>query len=287
MGMAAVIIPGLLFLCGLAPFGLGALLAQSSGFPLKGPVLAAGLVGVATLILAGLASRAVYAPQAGRWPPWTGLNQKGWERLTYVCLALAGVLGLLLQWVWQTGDLTIPLGTLGLLGGYFTFAPPLAWYRRGWGEIWGAVCFGLLPVFTGYYLQSRQLVSEILLYGVPLSLAAFNMFLVLGFPHPEQQEGAPPSSLAVRLGPMASGLVFTIINILMIAALVFCLLFPAASLRGQFWLWALIILALVNQELIKRRAYYQEARIRLLGWLCLALHLGMNLIFAVGLWGRL
>ena len=287
MGIAAVIIPGLLLWGGLAVFGLGALLARSSGFPVKWPVLAAGFIGVAALILAGFAGRAAYAPQAGRWPPWTGLDQKGWERLAYACLLLAGVLGLLLQWGWQTGDFTILLWTLGILGGYFTFGPPLAWYRRGWGEIWGSFCFGLLPVFTGYYLQSRHLVSEILLYGLPLSLAAFNLFLVLGFPNPEQEEGRTPSSLATRLGPVGAGLVFTIINILTIVGLVIYLLFPAASLRGQAWLWALVLLALVNQELIKRRAYYQAARIRLLGWLCLALYLGMILIFAVGLWGRL
>jgi len=287
MGIVAVFIPFLLLVCGLAPFGLGALLARSSGFPVRGPVLAAGLAAVAALILAGLASRAAYAPRAGRWPRWTGLDQQGWEFLAYACLALAGGLGLLLQWVWQTGDLTIPLGTLGILWGYFTFAPPLTWHRRGWGEIWGALCFGLLPVFTGYYLQSRHLVSEILLYGVPLSLAAFNLFLLMGFPHPEQEEGKPPASLAARLGPVGAALIFTIINILMIAALIFCLLFPAAILRGQTWLWALVLLALANQELMKRRAYYQETRIRLLCWLCLTLHLGMNLIFGVGLWGRL
>jgi len=64
-------------------------------------------------------------------------------------------------------------------------------------------------------------------------------------------------------------------------------LFPAASHWSRPWLWALIGLALINQELIKRRGYYQEARLQLLCTLTLALHLGMCLIYALGLWGRL
>jgi len=285
--MTTAMMASLLLVCGVAPFGLGALLVLSSGFPVKGPVLAVGLAAVAVLILAGLCSRAAYALPEGRWPFREGLDRDSWRRLAYVCLALAGTLGLLLQWVWQTGDLTIPLGALGILGGYFSFAPPLAWQRRGWGEVWGALCFGLVPVFAGYYLQSRHLVSEIVFYGLPLTLGAFNLFLLLGFPAPGQEDDARDLSLAGRLGPVRAALLYTIINILTVAVLVFCLLFPAVRLWGHNWLWALILLALVNQELVKRRGYYQEARIRLLGQLSLALLLGMNLVFALGLWGRL
>jgi 1,4-dihydroxy-2-naphthoate octaprenyltransferase len=190
-----------------------------------------------------------------------------------------------LQTVWQTGDLTIPLATLGILGGYYNFAPPLAWYRRGWGEFWAALCFGLLPVLTGFYLPGRHLISEILLYGLPLSLAAFNLFLVLGFPEPGEERER--FSLASRLSPAGTGLLYTIINILVILCLVFNLFFPVASHWSRPWLWVLIALAVINQELIKRRAYYQAARLELLGCLTLTLHLGMSLLFALGLWGRL
>jgi 1,4-dihydroxy-2-naphthoate octaprenyltransferase len=190
-----------------------------------------------------------------------------------------------LQWLWHTGDFTIPLGVLGIFCGYFIFAPPLTWHRRGLGEFWGGLCFGLLPVLTGYYLLAGYLISEIPLYGIPLSLAAFNLLLLLGFPRPDQE--AAGLSLAARLGPVGAGLLYTIINILVIAGLLICLFFPAASNLGHSWLWALIILALINQELVKRRAYYQEARIQLLGFSTLALLLGMNLVFALGLWGRL
>jgi 1,4-dihydroxy-2-naphthoate octaprenyltransferase len=285
MHIAAVLFPVLLLVAALAPYGLGVLLAAASGFTPQGQILVAATLSLAALALAGLASREAYAPQLGPWPLWEELPRQTWRRLAYACLILAGVLGILLQWLWHTGDFTIPLGALGIFCGYFIFAPPLAWHRRGLGEFWGGLCFGLLPLLTGYYLLAGYLISEIPLYGIPLSLTAFNLLLLLGFPRPGEE--ADSLSLAARLGPVGTGLFYTIVNILVIIGLAICLFFPAASNFGHVWLWALIILALVNQELIKRRAYYQEARIRLLCFSTLALLLGMDLIFGLGLWGRL
>jgi 1,4-dihydroxy-2-naphthoate octaprenyltransferase len=285
MALAAALFPLLLLIAALAPFGLGVLLARASGFPAGEQVLAMEGLAWAALVLATLASREAYAPQIGRWPHWTGWDQEAWRRLAYVCLALAVGLALLLQGVWRTGDFTIPLAGLGILGGYFIFAPPLAWGRRGWGEFWAGLCLGLLPVLTGFYLQSGHLSSEVLFYGIPLSLAGFNLCLVLGFPEPGQE--VESTTLAIRLGPVGAAFLYTIINILVVLSLIIGVFFPAASHFGQSWLWALIVLAMVNQELIKRRAYYQEARIRLLCLLNVALHLGMSVVFGLGLWGRL
>lgn len=287
MASATALFPLLSLVAALAPFGLGVLLAAASGFAAPGPALAAELLAVSLLTMAGLASREAYAPHTGQCPSWAGLPRESWRRIAYACLTLAGLLVVLLQWCWQTGDFTIPLAAVGTLGGYFIFAPPLAWHRRGLGELWGGFCFGLLPVLAGFYLQSRHLISETLLYGAPLSLAAFNLFVLLGFPEPGAEPEPEPFSLAARLGPVAAALVYTLINILVVLGLVINLFFPAASHLGQPWLWALIGLALVNQELIKRRAYYQAARLRLLCFSTLALHLGMCLIFGLGLWGRL
>jgi hypothetical protein len=287
MALAAALFPFLLLIAALAPFGLGVLLASASGFPAGRPVLALETLVVVALFLAALAAREAYAPQVGRWPRWPGVDRETWGRLAYACLILAGGLALVLQLVWQTGDFTLPLAGAGVLAGYFIFAPPLAWTRRGWGEFWGGLCFGLLPVLSGYYLQSQYVISEILLYGLPLSLAAFNVLLVLGYPVPGEEAEPKPLTLAARLGPVGAALLYTIINILVVLGLLVALYFPAVRAFGQSWLWALIVLALVNQELVKRRAYYQESRLQLLCFLTLGLHLGMCLIFGMGLWWRL
>lgn len=285
--MGGLLSPLSFLLTGLTPFVVGTLLAGVAGFEVRLKILGAGALAVAALILAAGASRQAFSPGAGRWPTWGSRSLVGAGRLAYGSLTLAAFLGLLLQFGWHTGDLTIPLGGLGILGGYFYFAPPLAWQRRGWGEAVGGLCFGLLSVVTGFYLQCGHLVSEVLLYGLPLTFAGFNLFLIYGFHNPEEE--APPQrhSLAERLGPAAGALLYTLVNILTIIGLGFCFFFPPSPLPLRDGLWLVALLALVNQELIKRKFYRQESRLKLLGRLTLTLHLSMGLTFTLMLWQRL
>ena len=274
-------------LAGLAPFAAGTLLAVVSGFPLRWVVFFFGLVGVAALIKAAFAARDLFAPGLGRCPAWLALPPAEVRHLAYICLIVAAVSGLVLQVFLRTGELTIPLGGLGVLGGYFYFAPPLKWGRRGLGEAAGAFCFGLLPVAGGLYLQCGHLLTEVLFYGLPLSCAAFNLFLIYGFPGPAAAAAAPDRfGLASRLGPVGGAMLYTIFNILTILGLVAILLFPASALPWRAGLWPLLILAVVNQELVKRKAYLEEGRLQRLCRLTLALHLGMGLMFVWMLWQR-
>ncbi|MDP3182610.1 MAG: prenyltransferase [Desulfobaccales bacterium] len=285
--LAGLLSPLSLLLAGLIPFLVGTLLAGVAGFEVRLKIVGAGALAVAALILAAGASRQAFSPGAGRWPTWGSRSLVGAGRLAYGSLTLAAFLGLLLQFGWHTGDLTIPLGGLGILGGYFYFAPPLAWHRRGWGEAVGGLCFGLLPVVSGFYLQCGHLVTEVLLYGLPLTFAAFNLFLLQGFPNPQQEAQPQRHNLAEILGPAAGALIYTLVNILTITGLVFCLFLPPSPLPLRGGLWLLLLLAIVNQELIKRKAYRQESRLKLLGRLTLTLHLSMGLMFTLMLWRRL
>jgi len=265
------------WLAGLLPFWIGALLAGVAGFPVSRPVVILGTLAVSALILAGAAAKDAFPTPTHC--PGLDLPPETAGKLAYGALALAGFLGLLLQLVWHTGDLTLPLGGLGALGGYFSFAPPLNWRRRGWGEAVGGLCFGLLPLAAGFYLQCGHLVTEVVVYGLTLTFGAFNVFLVHGFPYPG--EAAGPQGLAARVRPAAGALIFTLANILTIGGLVFLLLFPANPLPFRWTLWLLLGLAVVNQELVKRRAYLQEARLRLLNRLTLTLQVGLGLVFLV------
>ena len=87
--------------------------------------------------------------------------------------------------------------------------------------------------------------------------------------------------------PATAALIFTISNIFTIIGLALILIFPAATLPWRFGLWPLLILAVINQELIKRKAYRDEGRLKLLGRLTLTLHVGMGLVFVLMLWQRL
>lgn len=283
-----------MLLAGCLPFWAGTQLAIVSGYPLRLWVLLAGTLAVAALILAAAAAREIFALGAGLYPAWRLGFFKGWtgedaspaSRVAYACLGLAALMGLVLQFLGRTGDLTIPLGALGVLGGYFSFAPPLAWHRRGLGEAAGGICFGLLPMLTGFYLQSGYWVAEELLYGLPLTFAGFNLFLIYGFPAP-QEEAPRRHSLVARWGPVPAALFYTAANMLIMLLLVGLFYFPASPLPFRALIWSLLLLALVNQELLKRRAYRETARLRLLCRLSLALHLGMGVVFCLMLWQRL
>ena len=293
-----VIAPLPLLVAGCLPFWAGSLLSEVSGYPLRPGVLLGGTLGVVALVLAAFAGRESFAPGAGRYPAWRLDLFQGSQGLAYACLGTAALLGLLLQFCYRTGDLTIPLGALGILGGYFSFARPLCWYRRGLGEVSGALCFGLLPVATGFYLQCGHLVTEVLLYGLPLTWAGFNLFLGYGFPDikgkkdkkdkkaPRGEAAAAPG-LAARLGPVTAALLYTAGNLLVILGLLAIFFFPASPLPWRAGLWPLLFLAAVNQEMLKRRAYQEESRLRWLCRLSLALHLGMGAVFNLMLWQRL
>jgi 1,4-dihydroxy-2-naphthoate octaprenyltransferase len=280
------LIPPLPFLlAGCLPLWVGTLLAGVSGLPMRSGVLGAGTLAVAALILAAFGARETFCPGVGRCPAWSISFTRQPRVAAYGALGAAALIGLALQFGWRTGVFTIPLGTLGILGGYFSFAPPLAWHRRGLGEAAGALCFGLLPVATGLYLQCSQLLTEILLYGLPLTFTGFNMFLLYGFPSPSA--AAPPRNLAARVQPLTAALLYTVFNILTILGLVLILIFPASVLPWRFGLVPLTILAVVNQELIKRKVYLREGRLQLLTRLTLLLHVGMGVVFVMMLWQRL
>jgi 1,4-dihydroxy-2-naphthoate octaprenyltransferase len=292
--VASYLAPLPLLLAGGLPFWAGTLLAMVSGYPLRPWVLLAGALALAALVLAAAAAREIMAPGAGRYPAWRLGFFKGWTGadgrptylVAYILLGLAALMGLILQFLGHTGVLTIPLGALGVLGGYFSFAPPLAWRRRGWGEAAGGLCFGLLPVVAGFYLQTGYWVAEELFYGLPLTFAGFNLFLVYGLPE-TQEEPPPRHSLAARWGPVPAALIYTVGNVLIMLLLVGLFFFPASPLPFRALIWPLLLLAVVNQELLKRRAYRQTARLRLLCRLSLALHLGMGAVFCLMLWQRL
>ncbi len=272
-------------LAGCLPLWIGALLAGVSGLPVRPGVLGASTLAVAALILAAFDAREIFSPGVGRCPAWSFRTARPSQTATYGALAVVALMGLALQFGWRTGAFTIPLGVLGILGGYFSFAPPLAWHRRGLGEVAGALCFGLLPVATGLYLQCSQLLTELVFYGLPLTFTGFNLFLVYGFPDPGDE--AKLRTLAARVQPLTAALLYTIFNVLTILVLMVILIFPASALPWRFGLVPLAILAIVNQELIKRKAYLQERRLQLVARLTLTLHVGMGLVFVMMLWQRL
>ena len=136
---------------------------------------------VVALVLVAFAAREVFCPEAGRCPAWRLTSARQPEIPAYTALAVAAVLGFALQfgcvphhspspWApWASWEAISPL--------------PRPW--PGIAGVWrsaGRPLLRLLPVATGLYLQCGQLLTEVLLYGLPLTFTAINLFLVYGFP---------------------------------------------------------------------------------------------------------
>ena len=104
--------------------------------------------------------------------------------------------------------------------------------------------------------------TEVLLYGLPLTWAGFNLFLGYGFPEKvdkedpinqeaPQGEAAAAPTLAARLGSAPAALLYTAGNLLVILGLLAIFFFPASPLPWRAGLWPLLLLAAVNQEMIQ------------------------------------
>jgi hypothetical protein len=168
--------------------------------------------------------------------------------------------------------ISISLGVAVIFAlGHYT----LVW-RLGWGrEVIGGLALGFVPAYVGFYVQTRHWVSELFILGLLLSLASLNALLAQRW-HREwalMAAGVPNQ----HLGAAPRGLVFTLVNILVIGGLLLIWYFPASPLPGRWGAWVLVGLAVINQEFIKRNYYASERGSTLLAWAATGLGAGLSL----------
>jgi len=200
---------------GVLPFVLGGMLAWRLEGAFRWDVCAWGTLGVVLVMLATYYAGEYwdYAEDSlsarlgpSRFAGGSRVLQRGllprhaalWASL--VSLLLASGVGLILQLGYRTGVWTIPLGVLGMLGGFFYSTRPVRWVTRGWGELWIAFCYGWLPVATSYYLQAGEITPLIHWLAIPIGLTIFNVILLNEFPDYPADLAAGKANLTVRLG---------------------------------------------------------------------------------------
>lgn len=107
-------------------------------------------------------------------------------------------LGVILQFYFDTGILTIPLGIFGILMGLFYTAPPLRASYNGFSALFMAIGF-TIPVFAGYYIY--QGFSWLpLIVALPWTVAVPAMKIIREFPDYEADKSANKRTLVVRFG---------------------------------------------------------------------------------------
>jgi 1,4-dihydroxy-2-naphthoate polyprenyltransferase len=150
-------------------------------------------------------SGALQAGLVPRHAPLTG---------SVVALTLAMIVGLIIQFGYRTGPWTIPLGAVGIVGGFFYAAPPLRWVAAGVGELWIAFCYGWLPIATAYYLPVGQFDSLVHWVSLPIAASIFNVILLNEYPDYQADRATGKRTILVRLGRARGARLFAAVHIL-------------------------------------------------------------------------
>jgi 1,4-dihydroxy-2-naphthoate octaprenyltransferase len=128
---------------------------------------------------------------------------------------LAMPLGIILQFHFKTGPLTIPLGVIGIFIGWFYTAPPIKAAYRGWGEVFMMIAYGLL-IITIYYTQAGWSWLPVAVASTQFA-AVPAIKLLRSFPDAEADKQAGKRTPAVIFGKETMSKVYII---LMLAAII-------------------------------------------------------------------
>jgi 1,4-dihydroxy-2-naphthoate octaprenyltransferase len=110
------------------------------------------------------------------------------------------VLGVYIFLHYETGPWTLLLEGIGILSGFYYSNGPFRWSYRGVGEILIGICYGWLPIATGFYLFAGFLHHHVLLLSIPVAFSIFNVILINEFPDEEADRTVGKRNLVVRHG---------------------------------------------------------------------------------------
>lgn len=198
---------------GVLPFALGNVLAWRRG-AFGWDVCGWGTLGVVLIMLAtyyageywDYREDTISSARPSRFAGGSRVVQRGllprraalWA--SWACAILALGVGLVLWIGYRTGPWTLPMGLLGLLGGFFYSTRPLRWVRTGVGELWIAFCYGWLPVAVGCYLQTQSIDPLAHWMSVPIGLTILNVILLNEFPDYKADVETGKSNIIARIG---------------------------------------------------------------------------------------
>ncbi len=123
-----------------------------------------------------------------------------------LCLVLGAAIGLLLAGL--RGWPILLLGLVGGLSGFFYTAPPLKLGYRGWGELFIALDFGVLPVLGTYFVQTQHFSGAALWASLPVALLISAILWINQFPDYHADRAVGKRHWVVRLGRKRAATVY-------------------------------------------------------------------------------
>lgn len=276
---------------GLFPLTLGMLIAWNMGQPLNWTVFALGNLAIVLILLVTYLAGEYYDYECdslnnefnmfsgGSRVLQSGLLPRRHALIgTYIALALAMITGLIIQFRYDTGPLTIPLGAFGLVCGFFYSSRPIQWAYRGIGEVLIAICYGWLTVNTGYYLQTGQFALVPSLVSIPIGITIFLVILINEFPDYQADMAVKKRNLVVRFGRQKMAILYAIMVMLSIGILFIALPYGLPRLAAILSV-LLLPLVVLNVRAISKRSYEQAAALQGLCARTLMLNLGFTIIY--------
>lgn len=205
---------------------------------------------------------------------------------SYVTCGLAVVSGLIIQFCYWTGPLTIPLGVVGMFSGLLYSGMPYRWVAKGIGEIAIGVCYGWLPIATSFYLQTGEIAGIVHWMSLPVAFTIFNVILINEFPDYAADIVVKKSNLVVRFGKEKASYLYIMMSI---ASIVTFLISVRQGLDGNtLFLYIpifLILLFLIFAMGTKR--YSNKRMLEIMCGLTIVSNLGTTFVYIVSIlmWG--
>ncbi|MFC2039463.1 prenyltransferase [Chloroflexota bacterium] len=211
---------------GVFPFVLGATIAWGMGFAIDWAVLLLSSFALILIMLTTYLAGEYYDSETdsinASYNRFSGgsrvlqmglISRRGPLVASYVCVAGAIIVGLVLQFHYKTGPYTLLLGAFGFFCGYFYTARPIQWAYRGVGEILISVCYGWLTVNAAYYLQTGSFHPVATLVSIPLAMSIFLVILINEFPDCPSDALSGKRTLVVRFGRERMAILYAILSI--------------------------------------------------------------------------
>ncbi|MCX7983181.1 MAG: prenyltransferase [Syntrophales bacterium] len=278
---------------GLLPFILGTYLAYRWEGVFNGQVFAWG-IGAVILIMLSTYWAGEYFDREGdaislkihsnkfaggtRLVPRGVISARAPFMASIVSFFLAGVIGVILQFIYKTGPWTLVLGGIGALSGFFYSTEPVRLVKRGLGEVFIAFCYGWLPVAVAFYLQTSRLDPLIHWIWLPIGSSIFNVILLNEFPDYEADRATGKKNLLYRLGYRKGLILYQVMNLFTVMTIVLSPLFGVPAKVILFFFPFVLIAGYVSIRIIQG-AYREPKKLEMLCGLNIAVNLGTSISY--------
>jgi 1,4-dihydroxy-2-naphthoate polyprenyltransferase len=126
-----------------------------------------------------------------------------------ICLAIGSAMGLAIV-ILTRQPLVLIVGLIGILGSWFYTCPPVKLAYRTFGELNIALQFGILPVWTSYYIQTAALDLVPLIPALITAILIFEIILANEFPDAPTDSAAGKRTIVVRFGARPAAIIYTV-----------------------------------------------------------------------------